>query len=330
MQTKILIVGAGLSGLVAARKIQSAGHQVTVLDKGRRVGGRLATRRMEGGLADHGAQFFTARTEQFQQQVDQWLAKDRVFIWGHGWSDGSLKRTASDGHPRYATRGGMNQLASDLASDLKDVQVEVPVQSVTYTGAGWTLTAPDERAYTADVLLLTPPVPQSLQLLRDVPLSGADRQALERVEYGPCLCGLFVVEGAVDLPEPGALQDFEKTVYWIADNKAKGISDKRIITLHAGTRYSRQNYDAPDEETLAFLRGELEAIVAQGTTIGKAQLKKWRYSIPLTTYPRDYMSAEGLPLYLAGDAFGGRGRVEGAYMSGLAAADAIIAQLRDV
>lgn len=57
----VVIVGAGICGLMAAGQLVERGASVLLLDKGRTVGGRLATRRIEAGCADHGAQFFTAR-----------------------------------------------------------------------------------------------------------------------------------------------------------------------------------------------------------------------------------------------------------------------------
>lgn len=327
MDTNVLIVGAGLSGLVAANTLQSAGKTVTVLDKGRSTGGRLATRRIQAGLADHGAQFFTVRTDIFQAKVDEWLAEDLVYVWGHGWSDGSLKRTASDGHPRYATRGGMNQMAQALTKPLQDVRVNIKVSSVKRTADGFAVQDESGTTYTAQAVLMTAPVPQTLALL-DLTLDEEDQEALERIEYGPCLCGLFVVDGDVDLPQPGAIQDFEKTVYWIADNQAKQISPgERIITLHAEARWSRQHYDAPEAENLQFFEEALTPHLKPGATITEKQLKKWRYSVPLTTYPRDFLAAQGMPLFFAGDAFGGRGRVEGAYLSGHTVAQAILEAL---
>ncbi len=53
--TKTTIVGAGIAGLAAARQLQSAGHEVQVIDKGCGVGGRMATRRIKGARLDHGA-----------------------------------------------------------------------------------------------------------------------------------------------------------------------------------------------------------------------------------------------------------------------------------
>ncbi|XWX04296.1 FAD-dependent oxidoreductase [Aggregatilineales bacterium SYSU G02658] len=329
MDAEVLIIGAGLSGLSAGRVLQAAGKRVLLMDKGRSVGGRMATRRIQNGLADHGAQFFTARTEVFQQVVDEWLVQGRVRVWGHGWSDGSLKHTVNDGHPRYVSVGGMNALTHHLAEGL-NVRLNAQALSVRYDSHRWIVRYGDEGLLTAGVLILTPPVPQSLKLLMEgsVDLHPDDRAALEHIEYGPCLCGLFVIDGDVNLPEPGAIQNLNKVVYWVADNQRKGISEQRIITLHVESSYSRAHYDDPDENTLAFLRDELKQYLAPDAAIVEEQLKKWRYSVPLTTHPFDCLTAQGLPLVFAGDAFGGQGRVEGAYMSGRAAGQAALDLLK--
>ena len=328
MVSDVLIVGAGISGLVAANAIQNAGYSVTVVDKGRSTGGRLATRRIQNGKADHGAQFFTVRSDLFQQQVDTWLDKNLVGIWGHGWSDGSAMETKPDGHPRYMTYGGMNQLAQDLAKPLTDVHLNCKISEIAYSDNLWQLTNDSGEVFEATILLMTPPVPQSRALLQSIVLSDTDWRTLERITYGACLCGLFVVDGDVQLPEPGALQNFDKTIYWIADNTAKGISpNERIITLHASPEWSAKNYDAPESENLAFFREELEKHMLDNATIKEAQLKKWRYSIPQTMHDEDIYVSATVPVLFAGDAFGGRARVEGAYLSGYAAGQHIINML---
>ncbi|MEZ4560486.1 MAG: NAD(P)-binding protein [Caldilineaceae bacterium] len=107
----LLIIGAGLTGLMLATALVEQGdpRRILLVDKGRSVGGRLATRRMGGGRADHGAQFFTVRDKFFEHYVNKWLAADLVFPWSVGWSNGSTDATPNDGHPRYAVRG-MNAL----------------------------------------------------------------------------------------------------------------------------------------------------------------------------------------------------------------------------
>jgi monoamine oxidase len=54
----VIVVGAGLAGLVAARQVQRAGYSVLVIEARDRVGGRVLNHRLAGGhVADLGGQF---------------------------------------------------------------------------------------------------------------------------------------------------------------------------------------------------------------------------------------------------------------------------------
>jgi renalase len=69
----VIIVGGGLAGIMAANTLKEAGvNDVLIVEKGKSVGGRLATRRVGGGKADHGTQFFTAFTDLFNKQALNW------------------------------------------------------------------------------------------------------------------------------------------------------------------------------------------------------------------------------------------------------------------
>jgi len=315
---------------MAARSLRAGGYRPLLLESAVEVGGRLATAGLgPGAAADLGAQFFTVRSDTLQNYVERWLAAGLVYVWGRGWSDGSTKRTIADGYPRYAVHGGMQRLAQQLAAEL-DIRTGRMISSARPTEGAWTLADSDGALYTGRALLLTPPAPASLEILRrsDVLLSAADFAALRRIRFGPCLCGLHEIDGEVDLPAPGALQNFQSDIYWLADNQAKGLSRRCVITSHAGAQFSRQNWDAAEADIVQALESALLPYLKTGARIRHTRLKKWRYSVPLTTHPQDYLRAQGLPpLVFAGDAFGGRGRVEGAFLSGIAAGRALAAAL---
>lgn len=325
----VIIVGAGLSGLLAAREVQQRGHSAILLDKGASVGGRLATRRIGSGQADHGAQFFTVRSDRFQQEVDAWLAAELLFEWARGWSDGSLHRVIPNGHPRYGVHGGMNALAKHLAVGL-DVRTNVLVESVRRDAGEWQIDTAESGQFRGRALLLTAPVPQSLGLVNaggiELPLD--DLATLQSVTYAPSLTGLFLVDGPVYIPSPGAIQRAAMPVRWVADNHRKGISPgATVLTVQASPEHSRAAWDKSDDAILEDLRVGFDLFMGSQAAVREAQLKRWRFALPEVIYPESCLLIEDdAPLAFAGDAFGGP-RVEGAALSGLAAGEALAAQL---
>ena len=317
----VAVVGAGMAGLTAAGRLERAGRRVVVLDKGRSVGGRLATRRLGGASLDHGAQFMTARSDEFQAEVSGWVAAGVAHEWCRGFDE------VPDGHPRYAARGGMNRLAKHLAEPLRDVRVGVQVSSVTEAPGGWSLTW-GGGAVTAGAVVLTAPVPQSLALLDAGGVEpGAEVAAgLAAIDYEPTLALLLVLDRAPAVPAPGARKPREGPFDIVVDDVAKGASGVPALTLHLRAAVSAARYDESDASLLEDLVPQAAGWLGTATVL-EAAVKRWRYATPVTTWPdpccRAVAGAVG-PVVLAGDAFAGP-RVEGAWLSGVAAAEAVLA-----
>ena len=68
----VTIVGAGISGVACARVLTAAGIPVELVDRGRRVGGRMASRRHEGRPVDIGASYVTVSDPGFEEVVARW------------------------------------------------------------------------------------------------------------------------------------------------------------------------------------------------------------------------------------------------------------------
>ena len=239
---RVVVVGAGICGLVAGRRLIDAGAEVLLVDKGRSPGGRLATRRIGAATVDHGAQFFTVRTPAFQRQVDDWVERGLVTIWSRGF-------TSDDGHPRYVATSGMNSLAKDLAADL-DVRCSTMAFGVRPapegTRSSWRVAIDDGAVHDTDAVIITTPLPQAFALLAD---SGIDLdESLMRTDYDRTIALLATLDRAPDIAPPGGVQSPTPELSFVADNMAKGVSATPAITVHASPAWSEAHWDDDIDE----------------------------------------------------------------------------------
>ncbi|TVR65944.1 MAG: FAD-dependent oxidoreductase, partial [Gemmatimonadales bacterium] len=226
---RVAVVGAGMAGLAAARALTDHGLHVRILDKGRRPGGRMATRRSrEGWMADHGAQFFTARDPRFARHLPSWVEAGVVAEWKGTvvrlvrTDDGVLESEPARESRRWIGTPGMQALPGHLARDL-NVHLSRRVVGLAQDGRRWFLRIRDEGAEMAgkgasapdvgspdveweegpfDAVLFTAPPPQTARLLESVAPDLAARVA--RVPVAPCWAAMVEVDGRVDLPFDGA------------------------------------------------------------------------------------------------------------------------------
>lgn len=310
------VIGAGLSGLVAARTLLDCGHSVTVLDKGRSAGGRCATRRIGDAVVDHGAQFFTVRDETFSSMVRQWQDSGVVREWCRGFAE-------HDGHPRFCGVGGMTTIAKYLARGI-DVRYEHMAFGIDQRNeGGWRVTTDDGGHLDADAVVVTCPLPQAMALLVESDLEIPD--AIRTIDYDKTIAALVVVDGATMLPRVGALQSPDETFSFIADNKAKGVSPVSALTFHCTPVFSETHWWNDPEQTHQLVMDRARAYLGSARVLID-QHKRWRMATPRTTWPQRSWMQRGI--VLAGDAFGGP-RIEGAVLSGLAAAQQLAGWLAD-
>jgi len=312
-----LIVGAGIAGLLAATVLEAAGFRCSILEKSRRVGGRMATRRQDGAIFDHGAQFITARDERFQAWMDRWLTLGLVKPWYE----------LGDAGIHYRAVPGMTAIAKHLAQGL-DIRREVRVKQATYSDGCWTLLTDHGQTFAGAALLLTAPVPQSLEILQTAKgaIERKDLKTLQAIRYRRCIVALAILDRPSALmSHEGALKLHGEPIQWLADNQRKGVSPSLpAITIHSTPAFAEEHCDVNDSlrlpKLLAAAAPHLQANVVSCTG------HRWGFSEPIASCNREAFVNPERRLAIAGDGLAG-GRVEGAALSGLTAARELAALL---
>ncbi|MBE9043107.1 FAD-dependent oxidoreductase [Pleurocapsales cyanobacterium LEGE 10410] len=314
-----IVIGGGITGLTIATVLQQQGVQVTVLDKGRGIGGRLATRRVQHsesikGVFDYGTQYFSIKHPRSQTWVNEWLQQGVIREWCRGFGE-------TDDKPRYCGVNGTRGIAKHLAQDLA-VHSSTKVVKISYN-TRWSITTEGDRQFEGDILVMAPPVPQSLDLLDNsqIVLPSHSRTSLEQISYHSCIAVLALLEQPSSIPAPGGIALADESLIWLADNYQKGISPQgHAITLHATPQFSEAYWNNKDAEIANKLFTAASNYL--NSNVVKYQVHRWRYSLPKTLYHEPYFVCSSLPLVMAGDAFVAP-KIEGAMQSGFAAAQYI-------
>jgi renalase len=323
----VVVIGAGLSGLVAASTLLDAGRDVLVIEKEDDVGGRLATRQIGDATLDHGAQFFTVRGDDFRRTVDAAIAEGIVEIWCHGFE-------TDDGYPRYFCPNGMSALPMWLAESVRSRGGVITtgkhiraIEAIEAHDQGWQILVDTEPAYRATDLIVTAPVPQTLSLMDEggVFLDPELDETLRAITYKPTLALLVTLEKPSAVLAPGGIQRTEDDLFtFITDNHHKGVSEVPALTFHVNGRVSGARWNDNPAVVLAELLAKAKPWIGAAPIV-EIELHKWKFAGPYAPHPERYVIARTSPgsLVLAGDAFGGP-KVEGAFNSGRAAAEVLI------
>ncbi|MDP3276725.1 MAG: FAD-dependent oxidoreductase [Deltaproteobacteria bacterium] len=353
MTRQIAIVGAGVTGLVCAQSLQKYGASVTVFDKGRAVGGRLSTRRIDPHTLDLGAQYFTARDPRFVTQVRRWSEAHVCAPWpGRIVALDADAPRVRDTEPqvRWVGTPDMSSVARALASEITvknshrvDAIVRDGAHLVLYGVAGpsrSTLAAASSEAPEVlgrfDMVLVCLPSDQASRLLGT--LSHALSRAVSTVSMEPCFALGFVPHerhhdalGALDFDGVfvgSAAAPHASALSWAARDSSKPSrppGDRWV--LHATAAWTRDHFAMPEPEIARAMLDDFASLFALESLEATVQcVRRWTFA--RAHNPRD----EGAYFdHVAQVGVGGDwacgGRVEGAYLSGLSLAELARASL---
>ncbi len=324
---KIAIIGAGLSGMTAAKILTDRlGYkaQIKVFEKSRGAGGRMSTRRTDEYEFDHGAQYFTAKGPAFKTAVDAAITEGHVTTW-----DGTAKylkdSTLEDdtGGARYVSTPRMNSWIKSMAGGL-DIKTSLRVNAIVKDGHSWTLQFTDQPEQTGfDAVICAAPAPQAEVLLAPTGFEALD--AIQNTKMDACFAVMLGFKEPLDLPWH-TLRSPDGAASWIAVNSTKpGRPDERTtLMVHSGPNWSNTyaEHDKQElQEKIVEAASELTAIDL--TTASYSTIHRWLYAAVSKGAEQPCVADNSRKIIACGDWCLG-GRVEGAWLSGKAAAEHVV------
>ncbi len=309
---KIAIIGAGMAGLGCARILSDAGLHPVVFDKGRGIGGRLATRRAADGLQfDHGAQYLTAKAPAFATVLARMQAAGAAALWAD-----------NSGRDHVVGVPGMSGIAKHLGQGL-DVRQNAELLGLSRNQTGWLLTFADADLW-FEFIVLTMPAPQVLRLLGQ---DHAFAPSLSTVGFTPCLT-LMAAFAPAHPPTFLTRRSDEGPLSWIAcDSSKPGRNVKGAWVAQASPAWSRQNLDCDmtdiADRLLPILCQSIGLDVTQAT---HREAHRWRYALAAAPLGAPFLSDATGTLFAGGDWCIGA-RAEAAWTSGKAIADELLQRI---
>ncbi|SEW00507.1 NAD(P)/FAD-dependent oxidoreductase [Halobacterium jilantaiense] len=335
----LAIVGAGAAGAAAAYRLRDSDRDVTVFEKSRGVCGRAATRRRDGCHYDYGANYVKPGDGPVADLVRDLGEDGLVEIGEPVWTfdgDGTVAPGRDSDEPKWTWETGLTQLAKRLfARTDATLRKETRVGTLARTETGWTLAETDGRRFGEfDDVLLTPPAPQTADLLADAHWDDDRRETLREaaadVSYRSIVTAVLHYPFELDREWYGLVNtDDAHAVGWLSREACKDghvPAGEALLIVQMAPDWSREHYDAPASEQTAVAAEHAADLLDDDRLLDPdwTDTQGWRYALPDEAVDSEPVAAASeAGLHVAGDWVAGEARVHAAVESGLAAADRI-------
>ncbi len=319
---KIAVVGAGIAGLTVARFL-SAVADVTVFEKSRGVGGRMATRRIGENSFDHGAQYFTIRDPLFHDALD--VAIDEGVI--EAWTGMIGVSTSASPHieqyrsrePRFVGTPHMTSLPKWLARGLS-IRLGEKIHGIKGVSRRWCLASDTGDFGPFDWVVITSPVAQCLELM---PHGFKERDRIASARMSSCFTLMIDAERSPITPFCAVRFD-DEVIGWIADGSTRPHRHDSIsVVVHSRNRWAdlHINEDASKVQDI-MMRRLSELMPGFKDSTRSVGIHRWRYASVKTPVGGEPLIDFDEGLAACGDWTLGN-RVEAAFLSAARTAEGI-------
>jgi len=271
--TDSLIIGAGLCGLTLSRKLN---RPSIILEKSQGLGGRIANRRIQNLGFDHGASF---------------LKKDSIVC--DLIDELALNDDLIENHQGLYLKNSMTRLPKKMAENL-NIKKSTKAEKIIKSKDLWSIITDQGEEYLAKNLILTAPLPQSLELLSKSNINFSEE--LKLIKYSKGLMALVILKEN-SIPD----REFSEKIHSVLPMKERDLHPQGFV-IRASENFSEIFFEQKEEEVLKEIVDEFKKGFSLNVNIDYQELKKWRYVSPLSSLPYPYIELDR-GLYLTGDSF---------------------------
>ena len=315
---RIAVIGAGLSGLLVARQLNKVAT-VTLFEKLRGPSGRMSTRDKAPYQFDHGAQYFTASTEEFKEFLNPLLSAGHIGQWHAAIVEISHQRRpitqkVVESRPIYVAIPKMNRLGKYLASGL-DIHFSTHVLHLDHSHSKWQLYDADSHSLGAfDWVICAIPSAQCAELL---PESFKFMPVVRRRKMSGCYALMLGFKEPLTLPWQAA-KVTDSSISWVCVNSSKpGRPPGYSLLVHSSNSWAQDHMHDDPASVQTQLKNETESILQQDIShADHSALHRWRYANIEAQQDDRTLLDKDLQLGVCGD-WCVKGKVEGAFTSAM-------------
>jgi predicted NAD/FAD-dependent oxidoreductase len=318
------VVGGGISGVACAAALARSGIEVVLLDRGRRLAGRMASRTLrgtgtpaDGRVVDIGASYFTARDPDFVAVVDDLVDRGVVRPWTdsfHVAGPTGIEAVRS-GPVRYGAPGGLRSVVEAMAAMSPSVDVTLAHEVGSVVVADGTVSV-DGRP--SDAVAICAPHPQAVRIADVLPES--------HLTWEPVIAVTCVFDRRHWIELDGVFVNDDPVLTWIADDGSRRGDDAPVLVAHVNPVLAARHLDDP-ASVAPLAVAAIQRVLGIDAYPDWVDCHRWTFAKPMSASDEPFWLHDEVNLGMAGDAWSGGPRVEAAWLSGHRLGDALAARL---
>ncbi|MEL7834873.1 NAD(P)/FAD-dependent oxidoreductase [Fodinibius sp. Rm-B-1B1-1] len=324
------IIGASISGLIAGKRLAEAGHDVTIIEKNRSLGGRLKTVALDDLTLDVGLTHFDVETNTFGSFVSDMESKGAIQKWTKEFSlfDGAELYDVdpnSDARQYYCGTAGLQDMAESM-SRWVDIKSEEKAGGLTYIGPdrtrkrSWMINLTDVTVFECDAVIIATSAVDAYGVIQTAQNRTQTRKIIrhiDEVRYDGCfsLAATYENQG---VPSWRGIECEHSSIRWISNESSKQNTDTAALVIQSTPDFYRKHAQKSEKEIQELLLEEASEIIGGWAHRPKSTyVENWKYFNAQNSIDEYFMELEmeDAPLALIGDYLGGSS-LENAFVSG--------------